>query len=385
MIAGEPSGDVLGGRLMAGIKRATIEPVRFVGIGGERMKSEGLELLFPLSELSVMGIAEIIPHLSRLLRRVSQTVAAIRDSQPDLIITVDAPAFCFRVLKQLKNSSAVRIHYVAPTVWAWRPWRAQKIASLVDHLLVLFPFEPPYFEAVGLSTTFVGHPVLENEVSKVDGTKFRQNHGIKPNIPLLCVLPGSRRGEIKYLLPSFKKTICRLKSKFPALQVVVPSIATLADILRAEFLHGPVLVTVVEGEEEKFGAMAAADVALAASGTVALELALFGVPNIVAYRVHPLTAAIVGLLVRVKYANLVNLLVDREAVPEFIQANCREDLLCDALENLLTKEAVMVAQKKAMREAMALLSPDVRTPSDMAANKILDLVGNLNCENLTVR
>ena len=357
---------------MAGIKRAAGDGVQFVGVGGERMKAEGLDSLFPLSELSVMGVAEIIPHLARLLRRISETAEAVRGAQPDLIVTIDAPAFCFRVLKQLKTSPNVKIHYVAPTVWAWRPWRARKLTSLVDHLMVLLPFEPPYFEAVGLATSFVGHPVLENNISAADGRKFRQSHGIETDVPLLVLLPGSRRGEIKYLLSPFQDAVGRLKSKIPALRIVVPTIANLADGLRTELGHWSFPVTIIVGEREKFGAMAAADVALAASGTVALELAMFGVPNVIAYRVHPLTAAIVRRLVKVKYANLVNLLIDREAVPEFIQANCRGDLLCDAVEKLLTDGAAAEAQKAAMRDAMALLSPGAAAPSDMAAKTVLN-------------
>jgi lipid-A-disaccharide synthase len=377
LIAGEPSGDILGGRLMAAIKRTSPDPVEFVGVGGARMVSEGLDSLFPLSELSVMGVAEILPHLPRLLRRISETAEAVRNAQPDLIVTIDAPAFCFRVLKQLKGSSIAKIHYVAPTVWAWRPGRARKIAQLVDHLLVLLPFEPPYFEAVGLSTSFVGHPVLENNISEADGKIFRRDHGIAGDAPLLVLLPGSRRGEIRYLLPPFEDAVARLKSKLPALQVVVPAIANLVDSLRAEFQHWSVPVTVIEGERKKFSAMAAADVALAASGTVALELALFGVPNVIAYQVHPLTAAIVRRLVTVKYANLVNLLIDREAVPEFIQANCRGDLLSDAVEKLLTDRASADAQKAAMREAMGLLSPGGDTPSDRAAKTVLCMAGKI--------
>lgn len=365
---------------MAAVKRAAGEAVEFAGVGGERMTSEGLQSLFPLSDLSVMGVAEIVPHLSRLLRRIAETADAVIDARPDVIVTIDAPAFCFRVLKRIKSTPGIRIHYVAPTVWAWRPWRARKMAALVDRLMVLLPFEPPYFEAVGLPVTFVGHPVLEIPVDKSDGTRFREAHGIDPNAPLLVLLPGSRRGEIKYLLPPFEDAICRLKSRLPALRVVVPTIAGLADTLRDQCRRWPLPVIIIEGERDKFGAMAAADAGLAASGTVALELALFGVPNVIAYRVHPLTAAIVRRLIRVKYANLVNLLVDREVVPEFIQARCRGDLLCEAVETLLTDAVAAQAQKAAMREAMALLSPGVAAPSDAAARTILDSINVAGAE-----
>lgn len=360
---------------MAALRRASDVPIEFLGVGGERMISEGLDPLFPLSELSVMGIAEVVPHLPRLLRRIAETSRAAQDAAPDAIVTIDAPSFCFRVLRRLSAAAMVKVHYVAPTVWAWRPWRARRVASLADHLLVLLPFEPPYFEAVGLPTTFVGHPVLENAVAAADGERFRLAHGIDPEAPLLALLPGSRRSEMKYLLPPFQEAVGRLKSAFPALRVAVPSVASLAGALRGEFGRWKLPVTVVEGEQDKFDAMAAADAALAASGTVALELALFGVPNVIAYRLHPLTHAVVRRLVKVKYANLVNLLLDREAVPEFIQADCRGDRLGDAVGRLLHDKTAAEAQKVAMREAMALLSPGAEAPSERAARTILELVG----------
>ena len=358
---------------MASIKRATSEPVEFLGVGGDWMRSEGLDTLFPLSELSVMGVAEILPHLARLRGRISETIEAAKNAQPDLIITIDAPAFCFRVLKRLKGLSTKKIHYVAPTVWAWRPGRARKIAPLVDHLMVLLPFEPPYFRVVGLPTTFVGHPVLENNIGKAEDENFRHGREIEADVPLLCLLPGSRRGELKYLLPPFKEAVNLLKSRIPTLQIVVPTVKNLSDILREELQDWEIPFSIVEGQQEKFGAMAAANAALAASGTVALELAVLGVPNVIAYRVHPVTAAIVRRLVRVKYANLVNLLIDREAVPEFIQQECRGDLLCDAIENLLENSVVADTQKLAMAEAIALLSPGEAVPSDVAADTVLRL------------
>ena len=361
---------------MAALKRAASGPVRFAGIGGERMAAEGLESIFPLSDLSVMGVAEVVPHLGRLLRRISETVDAIERARPDVIVSIDAPAFCFRVLKRLRGLPAKKVHFVAPTVWAWRPWRARRIAPLVDNLMVLLPFEPPYFEAVGLPASFVGHPVLENDIDAADGSRFRQEHGMEPDIPLLCLLPGSRRSEIRYLLPPFKEAVHILKGMVPGLQVVVPTLANLAPTLSVEFRDWPAPVTIVEGEQGKFSAMAAADVALAASGTVALELALMGVPNVIAYRMHPLTAAIVRRLIRVRYANLVNLLLDREAVPEFIQADCRGELLGEAVGKLLSDRQAADAQRTAMREAMSLLSPGAETPSDKAAQTILNLVSD---------
>jgi len=374
LIAGEPSGDALGARLMAAIRRQSGSGAEFAGIGGPCMASEGLESLFPMSELSVMGIAEVLPRAVRLLRRMGQTAAAIRRLRPDVVVTIDAPSFCFGVLRRIRDAPTRKIHYVAPTVWAWRPWRARKFAAVLDHLMVLLPFEPPFFERAGLAATFVGHPVLESGVRGADGGRFRTTRGIAPDAPLLCVLPGSRRGEIRRHLPPFAEAVARLHARFPALRVVVPTVPAVADEVAAHLAGWPMPVMLVAGDAEKYDAMAAADAALAASGTVALELALSAVPSVIAYRVNPVTAAIVRRMLRVMYFNLVNLLLEREAMPEFLQENCRGDLLADAVGRLMTDAAAADAQRAAAAEAMAMLSPGGRSPSDAAAEVVISVV-----------
>ncbi len=374
-IAGEPSGDLLAGRLIAAIGRATDRQVEFYGVGGEAMSREGLKSLFPMVELSIMGIAEILPRAFHLMRRMRETARDIRRIQPDAVITVDAPAFCFGVLRRLGDFPVRKIHYVAPSVWAWRPGRVHKYARVFDRLLALLPFEPPYFERVGLKTSFVGHSVVEAGIETVDSLAFRKEWGIAAETPLLCILPGSRMGEVTRHLDPFAGAIELLRQRHPGLSVVVPTVPGVAEFVRHRTAEWSLPVVVVETERERFGAMAAADVALAASGTVALELAVARTPSVIAYRVHPVTHRIVKRLVRIEFANLVNLLLDRRAIPEFLQDACRAELLAEAVDRLFRDSEARAAQVAAYDEALAMLVAGKKKPSDAAAECVLAEVG----------
>jgi len=257
MIAGEPSGDVLGARLMAALKQQTQGHVQFAGIGGERMIAEGLKTLFPLDELALFGLAELLPRLPNLIRRLSQTTGEIRKLQPDVVVTIDAPDFCFRIAKRLKGQGIPFVHYVAPTVWAWRPKRARKVAAFLDHLLALLPFEPPYFEKEGLACTFVGHPIVESGAAEGDGVRFRQSHGITSDSRLLAVLPGSRRSEVTRLLPVFKTTLDRLAEQHPGLIAVVPTVPQVRGLVAEHIAEWSVPTILVEGDRDKYDALAA--------------------------------------------------------------------------------------------------------------------------------
>lgn len=374
LIAGEPSGDVLGARLMAALKQATGGQVRFAGVGGDRMIAEGLNSLFPMEELTLFGLAELLPKLPNLIRRIGQTAGDILSCRPDAVVTIDAPDFCFRVLKKVRRTdpSIKLIHYVAPTVWAWRPGRARKIARFLDHLLVLLPFEPPYFEAVGLPATFVGHSIVEAGVERGDGAAFRARHGISDETPLLCVLPGSRRSEIKVLLPDFAATLAILKERHPGLTVVVPTLGKVAAPVRVAAAYWPVPTIVVEGDGEKYDAMAASVTALAASGTVALELALARLPAVIAYRIHPLTYRLYRRLIRVKYANLVNIMLDRMLVPERLQDDCTPQKLAEAVSVLLTDPTARREQIDGVAQVAQWLGQGGdQTPSQRAADAVL--------------
>lgn len=374
LVAGEASGDALGARLMAALKAETGGAVRFAGVGGDRMADEGLRSLFPMTELSVMGLAEVLPRLPRLARRLRQTADAVRNRHPVVLVTIDSPDFSFRLAKRLGGAGIPLVHYVAPTVWAWRPGRARKVARIVDHLLALLPFEPPYFEREGLKCTFVGHSVIESGADRADGAAFRLRHGIAADEPLLSVLPGSRHGEISRLLPVFSETLRRLATVRPGLRAVVPVVQTVADDVVKAIEGWPVPVLVIRDEGEKYAAFAAADAALAASGTVSLELALAGTPTVIAYKVNALTAWLLRRMVKVRFANLVNIVLDREAVPEFIQKDCRPDLLVDALDRLMSDGEARRTQTAAAKEAMAQLGGHGVSPSRRAARAVLKTI-----------
>jgi len=375
LIAGEPSGDALGAHLMAALRRETNGSVRFAGIGGERMMGEGLESFFPLEELAVMGLAEVLPSLPRILRHIRETVSEVRALKPAAVVSIDATSFCFRVERRLAGSGIPLIHYVAPMVWASRPWRARSLAKFLDHLLAILPFEPPYFVPHGLATTFVGHPVLEEPVERGDGGTFRARYAIPPSAPLLAVLPGSRKVEVRRLLPVFARTLALLKERFPDLRAAVATVSTVAEEVTAAAARWPVPTVVVRGVAEKFDSFAAADAALAASGTVSLELARACCPMIIAYKASALTAWIARhFLLTVRFASIVNLLLDRALIPEYLQENCRPELLARAVAALLAEPEAGRAQVAGAAAAMTALGLGGAPPSLRAARAILGVI-----------
>ncbi len=374
LIAGEPSGDAIGARLMAALKRRAGDDVHFAGLGGEAMTAAGLSSLFPIAELSVMGIFEILPRLAAIVRRMSETATDIKRLRPDVVVSIDAPAFCFGVWRRLKGFEAPLVHYVAPTVWAWRPGRARKYARHIQHLLALLPFEPPYFERVGLPCTFVGHPCLETRAASADGPGFRARHGLDGDGPVIGVLLGSRGGEISRLHPIFGDAVRRLAAERPGLRVVIPVAQGLEERIAGACADWPGNPVLARGDQERYDAMAACDVAIAASGTVALDLALAGVPMVIGYRLNPLTGALVNRMVRVDYVCLINLLLDRLAVPELLLKDCRADRIADEAARLLDDGEARRAQLDAGREALEMLRPDGASPSDRAAEMVLRIM-----------
>jgi lipid-A-disaccharide synthase len=373
VIAGEASGDILGGRLMAQLMDKN-EHIRFIGIGGSKMIEQGLQSLFPMEELSLMGMAEIVPHLPKLLRRINQTVADIDDKKPQMLLTIDAPGFCFRVAKKFKGSNIKLVHYVAPSVWAWKPGRAKKVASFLDHLLALLPFEPPYFERFNLATTFVGHSVVEGGADNGDGEAFRKRLNIENQTPVMLLLPGSRRGEVEKLLPVFCQAAQLLSASHQGIKIIIPTLPALAETIARTVKGWQIDVQIVEGDKDKFDAFAAADIALAASGTVALELAMAGTPTVIGYKVHPLTAWLVRKMIKTPYANLINIVLGREAVPELLQEKCRPDLLLAALSALLDDESAASKQIEDANQALKQLGRGGPSPSGRAAETVLSLL-----------
>lgn len=349
IIAGEASGDVLGASIMRDMPQ-----IRFDGIGGDHMTALGLKTLFPMTDLSVMGVAEVVTHLPRLVSRLNMTVDAVMAQKPDILLTVDSPDFCLRVAKKIRKKlpHTKIIHMVAPTVWAWRPGRAKKIARFLDGLMCLFPFEPPFFTKHGLRTAFVGHPLVGTLADHADANMFRVRHGIIPDAPVLCLLPGSRVREVTALWPVFVETVRRLRGHMPHLHVVVPTLPHIRPMLTG--LDQAVFVT---DSVEKYAAMRASTAALHASGTVALELALCGVPMVTAYRVSAFSAWLGRKLLTTKYVNLVNILLNSPVVPEMLQQNAVPDELTHVMHALLTNDALRSVQRDDLGRIAPLLTP----------------------------
>jgi lipid-A-disaccharide synthase len=341
------------------------------------MAARGLDSLVPISELAVMGFVELLPAARRLLRRVRETAADIERLAPAAVVTIDSSGFCFRVGEALRRpgkSPPPIIHYVAPMVWALREHRARSAARAADHLLTLFPFEPPYFEKVGLPATYVGHPVVEGEAGRGDGPGFRTAHGIAAAAPVLCVLPGSRAGEVRRLLPVFGRTVERLVRHFPDLRIVVPTVANVAERVAAAVAAWPGDPLLIRGPREKYDAFAASDAALAASGTVALELAMARVPMVIGYRLWGPTYWAVRRAAKIDFANLINLLVDHPVIPELLQGDCTPDRLAAAVLPLLTDADARQAQVAFFDQALHQIGLGGALPSRKAAEKILALI-----------
>jgi lipid-A-disaccharide synthase len=372
--AGEASGDFLGSRLIQQLK-ASDQALEIVGIGGPQMQQQGLQTLFPMEELSLMGLMEVLPHLLAIKKRLDQTIQFIHECQPDVIITIDSPGFHFALIKRLKKKhgydlKAKCIHYVAPSVWAWKEKRAKKISHFYDHILTLFPFEPPYFEKYGLKATFVGHPLVEINHFEADTSAFRVQHTIPEGAPLLCVLPGSRRGELKKLMPIFEETIGLLAKRVSSLHVVIPTLPKFQQEITAMTRHWPVTTVVTSTQEEKVGAFRSSQAALAASGTIALELALARVPMVIAYRINSITAWIVKRLIKIPFVCLVNILLKKRSIPEILQANCKPTRLAEVVSYLLEDTTARQKQIDDLSKVDQLLAAEGKTPSVCAADVI---------------
>lgn len=365
LVAGEPSGDRLGAALMEGLKEL-VPGVRFAGVGGPMMQAAGMESLFPMQELSVMGLIEVLPKIFALKRRIRQTAAAAVAAAPDALITIDSPDFCLRLAGQVKAArpDLCTIHYVAPSVWAWRPGRAAKMARVIDHVLTLLPFEPPLMTAAGMTADFVGHPVVAEALgdpAAMAGTR-----------PLVLALPGSRRGEVDRLAPVFGQALGILAQRHPGLRVALPTLPGLEQRLRALTAGWPVRPEIILDPARKADAFAGADVALAASGTVSLELAANLCPMVVAYRMNPLTFWAMRRAALVDTVTLVNLVSDSRTVTEFLGPACQPGPIAAALEAALADPS---AQNGAMELTMQRLGRGGEAPGLRAARSVLARIG----------
>lgn len=376
LLALEPSGDMLGAKLMTALMEQTNNEVGFAGVGGAAMSEKGLETLFSTDELSILGIFEVIPKAGTVLKRVKEVLADIERVRPDILVTIDSWGFTGRVHKALaKQSSPIkRVRYVAPQVWAWRPGRAKQLAQWIDHLITLFPFEPPYFEKHGLSSTWAGHPVVEGSDHPASGERFRSKYGIGSDAPVISVLPGSRKSEVRTLTPTFGEVVSYLAKQVPDLNVVVPTVASVESYVRAWAKSLPVPTHIVLSEGDRRDALSASRAALAASGTITLELAIANVPHVIAYKVNPVSAFLFKRLAKTKYVNLINVLLNRPVVPELLQQDCQPDLLSDAMIGLMQDEARRQFQVLGFQEAISQLTPSGAAPSQAAAQVVLRLL-----------
>ena len=370
ILAGEPSGDLLGGALMAGLRQLRPD-IQFDGIGGPQMQAQGLVSRFPMDELSVMGLAEVLPKYFHLKRRIAETAQAVIDTAPDVLITIDSPDFSLRVAKLVKAGSDIRtVHYVAPSVWAWRPGRAAKMAKVIDHVLALLPFEPPYMTAEGMECDFVGHPIANSPVAtEAEIATFRADHDLGA-APYLLVLPGSRRSEVTRLAPIFGAALAQIAAQRPDLRFVLPAAGPVLDLVREETAQWSVPVTIVAPGQDaaKRAAFGGAEAALAASGTVSLELAAAGTPMVIAYTFNWLTLQIMQRMIRIDTATLVNLVSDTRAVPEALGADCTPGHIADLMAQVLADPS---AQQAAMSLTMDRLGRGAEDPGLRAARAVL--------------
>lgn len=377
MIAGEPSGDRLGAALIRGLRDEAGKQVDVQGIGGDLMIEQGLQSLFPMQEISIMGVVEILSQYRSLKARIRQTAEDIIAARPDVLITIDLPEFSLRVARLVRAASDIRIvHYVAPTVWAWRPGRAAKMAAYVDQVLALLPFEPPYMQAAGMRCDFVGHPVVtEPQASQDEADRFRADHGVG-EAPLVLVLPGSRRSEVSRLSPVLGQALGPLSACHPDLCVAVVAAAPVVETVKetvAEWPIEPIIVSPLGQDPARFqaqkrSAFAAADAALAASGTVSLELAASRTPMVIAYDMNWVSRQIIGRMLRVDTVTLVNLVADSRIIPEFIGKRCRPDLIALAMKDVLSNPE---AQCSAMDVCMDRLGAGGEPPGHRAARAVL--------------
>ncbi len=377
LIAGEPSGDLLGSRLMRAMRRKD-KNVEFYGVGGDTMEAEGLKSLYDISDLAVMGLTEVIPSIPKILRLIKETIADIQKVQPDVVVTIDSWSFSSRIHKALRKLklSIPQVHYVAPQVWAWKKKRARTMYKYIDCLLTLFPYEPKYFTPYKLDARFVGHPVIESEAITADGQAFRKKFNIPENKKIITILPGSRKNEVSRLLPVFMEAAQELHNSDKDFYFVLPTVKTVANMVKNELKNYDLPVLVVENQQDRYGAFRASSAAIAASGTVALELAICDIPHIIAYKVAPLTAFLAKRFLHIQFVNLSNILLGREIIPELLQERCVKGNIRNYILELLRHEDLYHRQMEGFAKVRKILGQAEQTPSQNASDIIFDIIKN---------
>lgn len=373
IVAGEESGDVLGAGLMAELTALHAGAVRFRGVGGARMQAQGLVPLFPMEDITAMGFAQVVAGLPRILRRMGETVRAIVARPPDVLVLLDAPDFTHRVARKVRKRlpDLPIVKYVAPTVWVWRPGRARAMAPHVDRVLALLPFEPEAMHALGgPPTTYVGHPLLGELATLRPDAAEAARRAASP--PVLLVLPGSRRSELARLGATFGEVLERLRAEVPDIELVLPTLPARRAQIEEMVASWAVKPRIVVSDEEKRAAFRIARTALAASGTVTLELALAGVPTVAAYRVPWLEGRIAPFIIRVKTAILPNLILDEPAMPEYLQWHIDPPAMASQLARLIAGGPEREAQLAAFARLDAVMGEGGEPPSRRAARAVLE-------------
>jgi lipid-A-disaccharide synthase len=376
LVVGEPSGDALGQQLILALRELTHGNARIIGVGGERMRAAGMQSLYSITDTSVMGLREVVPNIPRILARIRQVGDFAKANNPDVAVMIDSPDFTHKVARRIRRIAPEMklVDYVAPQVWASRPKRALTMAKSFDHVLCLLPFEVPIFRNVGMGASFVGHPVIERAPRPGQGDAFRARHGIPRDQKILLLLPGSRSNEIRFLWSVFREAIEQTSASVGSLKIVLPTVQNVSASVHKLAAEWRKDILVVDGPDEKLGAFDAADIALAASGTVSTELALSTTPMVIGYRVGALTAAIARRFIKVPYVTLVNIILNREVVPEFIQENCTSANLSRELIRLLTNPAARLEQVTATASAVKAMGHGDEAPSMRAAREILRII-----------
>lgn len=376
LAAAEASGDDRGAGLAHALKRRLGDRVRFVGVGGEKMRAAGVDSPFDIAELSIFGFLEGLLAYPLVRRRVAETAALAGREKPDAVILIDSWGFTVRVAERLHDQTPrpLLIKYVAPQVWASRPGRAKTAARVFDHLLSIHAFDAPWFEREGLPTTFVGNAALAVDFSEADAARLRAQIGAAPDDQILAVLPGSRRSEIAHVLPAFEVAVAKLKADRPHLHVVVPAAPTVAELVKPRVAGWPFRAHVLEGDEAKLDAMKAATVALACSGTVTTELALAGCPMVVGYRVAPLSYALAKPFIRTKWVTLFNIAAQDFVAPELIQDACTGDRLAAEVALRLDDPLLRGEQVARQFEALDKMGRGGPDPNEAAAEAVLKLL-----------
>ncbi len=377
-IVGEDSGDALGGPLINALKEQYGDEVECMGVGGPVMKANGFNELLPMDQISIIGIWEVIPQLPRLLKIRKALIEEIEKQQPDAVVTIDFPDFNFLIGKSLKKRGHYKgklIHYVAPSVWAWRPGRAKKISEFLDGIMCLFPMETKHFDGFDIKAEHVGHPLVSSSAKGAKGSDFREINDIPQDVKTVGLFFGSRESEYKYLAPVIKEAALLVQEIEPNVRFIVPTLPDLEYEVKNLLKDFPISVYVTCTPATKWEAFKACDAAIAVSGTVALELAYAEVPHVIAYKVNPITAFILRLLVKIDFAHLGNILLERRVVPEFIQGKCVPETIAQQALDYIQQPELAAEQLRELKGVDRLLANNENVnPSVKAAQFVFETI-----------